>query len=182
MHTTEVLFLLILVGSIVAFVKLRSGEVLRFETTSSVRQVTMTAVGLVATKRKWNTLSQGDGSANFAYQRGTNKLILVFLLLFFLFPGILYWILSGKKESLAVNTEEHAGGMTVVQIASNGWRGKAAGRALRSQIGLAPGTSAAVSHQLNATTSPVLNGTVAPALNSTPVAVGSDAATLHTEV
>jgi hypothetical protein len=182
MHATELIFLLIVVGSIVAFVKLNSGEALRFETTSSARQITMTAVGLVATKRKWNTLSQGDGSANFAYHRGTNKLILVLLLVFFVVPGIVYWILSGKKESLAINTEEHPGGMTIVQIASNGWRGKAAGRALRSQIGLAPGTSAAVSHQLNTTTAPVLNGTVAPALNSTSVAVSADAAALHTEV
>src|SRR5450830_1596739 len=79
MHATELIFLLIVVGSIVAFVKLNSGEALRFETTSSARQITMTAVGLVATKRKWNTLSQGDGSANFAYHRGTNKLILMLL-------------------------------------------------------------------------------------------------------
>jgi hypothetical protein len=144
MNTTTIIFLLVLVGSIVAYYKLKSGEVLRFETTSTPRQVTMTAVGVVATKRRWATLSQGDGSANFNYARGANKLVLVIGFLFFIVPGIVYWILSGKKESLSVNTEEIGSGMTVVQITSNGWRGKSAGQAVRAQLGLAPGTAASI--------------------------------------
>jgi hypothetical protein len=136
-------FLIVCGGSIYAYAKLRAGEVLRFETTSTPRQVTMTAVGLVATKRRWATLSQGDGSANFTFHKGANKLLLVIGLLFFLLPGIIYAILAGKKEALAINTEEVGTSMTVVQISSNGWRGKSAGRALRGQIGLAVGSVAA---------------------------------------
>jgi hypothetical protein len=136
-------FLIVCGGSIYAYMKLKAGEVLRFETTSSPRQVTMTAVGLVATKRRWATLSQGDGSANFTFQKGANKLVLLVGLFFFLVPGIIYAILAGKKEALAVNTEELGDGMTVVQISSNGWRGKSAGRALRGQVGLAVGAVAA---------------------------------------
>jgi hypothetical protein len=149
-------------GSIYAYVRLRAGEVLRFETTSAPRQVTMTAVGLVASARRWATVSQGDGSANFTYAKGPNKFLLVIGFLFFLVPGIVYAILAGKKESLAVNTEE-IGDMTVVQIASNGWRGKRAGRTLARQLALAPGSVAATASVAPPTLTPaVLPAQTAP--------------------
>lgn len=140
----EVLVLLVIGGAIAAFVMLRRGEVVRFETTAVQQQVIMAAVGILASKRRWNTLSQSESSANFTYQRGANKLLLVFLLLFFIVPGIVYWVLSGRKEAVAITTEATGPSMTVVQISSNGWRGKSAGRALRSQVGLAPASVASV--------------------------------------
>jgi hypothetical protein len=155
-----VLIVLALIGSVVAFFILRSGETLRFETTSSTRQITMAAVGLVATKRRWLTISQGDGSANFSYHRGANKVVLVLLLLCFVLPGFVYWILSGRKESLAVNTEEQGGSMSIVQVSSNGWRGKVAGRALRTRLGLAPGTNASI---ISPPASPMTGGSAAGA-------------------
>lgn len=140
------LFLLIIGGTIFAFIKLRSGEVLRFETTSAQRQVTMAVTGIVGAKRKWATLSQGDGSAQFVYAKKPNWLIVILLAITLIgFPiAVLYALLAGKKEALSINTESTGPDMTVVQIASNGWRGKGAGRALRSQLGLAPATVASI--------------------------------------
>jgi hypothetical protein len=129
-----------LIGSIVAYFVLKSGETIRFETSSTPRQITMGAVGLVAGKRRWQTLSQGDGSANFVYHKGPNKLIALIGLLFFVLPGLFYIIIAGKKEALAVNTEDSTAGITVVQVTSNGWRGKVAGRAVRNQFALAAGS------------------------------------------
>jgi hypothetical protein len=139
---TGVLFIIAIIAAIAAYVYLKSGETIRFETSSTPRQVTMGAVGLIATKRRWQTIGQGDGAVNFVYQKGANKLIALIGLICFVAPGIVYLVLAGKKEALAVNTDDSTVGMTVVQASSNGWRGKSAGRALRGQFGLAPGSLA----------------------------------------
>lgn len=139
------LVLAIIGGTIYAYVKLKSGEVLRFETTSTPRQVTMAATGILAAKRKWETLSQGDGSAQFTYAKKPNwALVIICAITIIGFPiAVLYALLAGKKEALSVNTEEGSG-MTVVQIASNGGRGKSAGRELRDRVGMAPASVASV--------------------------------------
>jgi hypothetical protein len=137
--STFILLLCVCLGSIVAFRMLRSGETIRFETSAVPRQIVMAAVGIVAGRRHWQTLSQGDTGASFRYDRGPNKLIALALLLCFLVPGIVYLVLAGKRESLALYIDDSLPGMTVVQLTSTGFRGKAAGRALRRQIGLVPG-------------------------------------------
>jgi preprotein translocase subunit SecG len=141
-------FVLACGGAIFAYIKLRAGEVLRFETSVSPKQVIMTAIGVVGNKRGWVTLSQGDGGATFSYVRGANgflKLISIFCILtiVFIVPAIMYLVLAGKKESLSVATDEIDGRMTVVQVTSNGWRGKTAGRGLKAKTGLGSGTVAA---------------------------------------
>jgi hypothetical protein len=162
---TAVLILIVIAGAIAAYFSLKSGETIRFETSSNPRQVTMAAVSVVAGKRRWQTLSQGDGSANFAYRKGPNMLIALIGLFFFLIPGIVYLVLAGKKEALAVNTDDSTPGMTLVQVSSNGWRGKSAGRALRAQVGLVPGSLAAGSQLLPAGSAGSLdNAPVAAAL------------------
>src|SRR5664279_869478 len=143
------LIVIVVIAAIVAYVMFKRGETIRFETSSNPRQVTMAAVGLVATKRRWQTLAQGDGWANFVYHKGPNKLVALVGLLFFVVPGIIYIVLAGKKEALAVNTDDSVSGMTVVQVASNGFRGKFAGRALRAQLGLAAGSLAATGQGLS---------------------------------
>jgi hypothetical protein len=137
----SVFMLLLCLGSIVAFCVLRSGETIRFETSTVPRQVVMATVGIVAGRRHWQTLSQGDTGVSFRYHKGPSKLIALVLLLCFLVPGIVYIVLAGKRESLVLHIDDSApDNMIVVQITSNGFRGKAAGRALRRQIGLAPGS------------------------------------------
>jgi len=139
---TGVLVVIVILAAIAAYAYLKSGETIRFETSSTPRQITMGAVSVVATKRRWQTIGQGDGAANFIYQKGPNKLVALIGLLFFIVPGIVYIVLAGKKEALAVNTDDSTVGMTVVQVTSNGWRGKSAGQALRTQFGLAAGALA----------------------------------------
>jgi hypothetical protein len=138
-----VFFLLVFVGCGFAWWKLRSGEALRFETTAAPQQVVMTAVSVVGTKRRWAVLAQTDNGVTFSYHKGPNKFLAFVLFLFFIVPCILYLILAGKKESLAVQVHQQ-GNQMMVQATSNGWRGKSAGRALRAQLGLAPGTAASV--------------------------------------
>ena len=143
----SLLFLAAVGGSIYAYVKLKSGEIVRFETTSTPRQVTMTAVSIVGTTRRWTTLSQGDGAANFTYVKGASKLLVV-LLCFTIFGiplAILYALIAGKHEALTVNTDDTStAGMTIVQVSSNGYRGKRSGRQLRDQMALAGGSTAQI--------------------------------------
>jgi hypothetical protein len=141
------LLLLLMIGAaIFAYFKLKSGEVLRFETTATPRQVTMAAVGIIGARRKWATMSQGDGAVQFSFHKRPRWWLVVLLGITLVgFPiAIVYALLAGKTEALAVNTDDSTDGMTIVQIASNGWRGKSAGRALRHEVGLAPAAIASM--------------------------------------
>ncbi len=139
-HTVSILLLLI--AGIVAFFMLRSGENLRFETSSDRRRVVMAAVAIVATKRHWQVVAQSDDGAGFRYHRRPNALLALVLLLLFVVPGIVYVVLAGKRESLVLSVYGDQDGMTVAQLSSNGFRGKAAGRALARQVSVRAGTIA----------------------------------------
>jgi len=134
--------LLVLIASIVAFFLLRSGENLRFESSSDRRRIVMAAVAIVATKRHWQVLAQSDNGASFRYHRRPKALVAVVLLFFFLIPGIVYMMLAGKRESLILNIYSDEAGTTVAQLSSNGFRGKFAGRALARQVSVCAGTMA----------------------------------------
>jgi hypothetical protein len=134
--------LLVLAASIVTFLFLRSGENLRFESPSDPRRIVMATVAIVATRRHWQALAQSDCGASFRYHRRPKALVAVMLLFFFLIPGIVYVALAGKRESLLLNIYSDKAGMTIVQLTSNGFRGKAAGRALARQVSVRAGTMA----------------------------------------
>ena len=136
----SVLIVLILIAAIVAFFILRSGENLRFETSSDPHRVVMAAVSIIGAKRRWQTLAQSDHGANFQYHKGPKVFVAIILLLCFLIPGIVYVLLAGKRESLILNIDSGTAGITVVQVTSNGFRGKAAGRALQRQVSVPAGT------------------------------------------
>jgi Na+/H+ antiporter NhaC len=136
----SVLIVLILVAAVIAFFVLRSGEMLRFETSADPHRVIMSAVGIVGAKRRWQTMSQSTHGASFQYHKGPNVLLAIVLLFCFLIPGIVYVLLAGKRESLVVNIDSATTGMTLVQVTSNGYRGKAAGRALQRQVSLPAGS------------------------------------------
>jgi hypothetical protein len=133
------LIVLILIGAVIAYFMLRSGENLRFETSLEAHRVVMSAVGIVAAKRRWEIMTQNDCSASFSYHQRPKLLAAISLALCFLVPGIVYMLLAGKRESLVVNIDSSTLGMTIVQITSNGFRGKAAGRALHRLISLPAG-------------------------------------------
>lgn len=135
----SVLIVLILIAAVVAFFVMRSGENLRFETSSDPHRVIMAAVGIVGAKRRWQTMAQSDHGANFQYHKGPNVLVAIILLLCFVIPGIVYVLIAGKRESLVLTIDSGTAGMTVVQITSNGFRGKAAGRALQRQVAVPAG-------------------------------------------
>ncbi|MGD1058318.1 MAG: hypothetical protein ABR992_13000 [Solirubrobacteraceae bacterium] len=135
----RVLIVLVLIAAVVAFFMLRSGENLRFETSLEPHRVVMATVGIVGAKRRWATVAQTNYSANFRYHKRPKIFVAVILLTCFLIPGIVYLILAGKRESLIVNIDSGTTGMTVVQITSNGFRGKAAGRDLRRQVSVPAG-------------------------------------------
>jgi hypothetical protein len=134
--------MLTLTVSIVAFLVLRSGENLRFESPSEPRRIVMAAVAIVATKRHWQVMTQSDEGASFRYHRRPKALVAVLLLFFFLIPGIVYLVLAGKRESLILNLYRDDAGMTVAQLTSNGFRGKFAGRALMQQVSVRAGAMA----------------------------------------
>ncbi len=139
---TVLVSLLILIASIVAFYVLRSGENLRFETPTDPRRIVMAAVSIVATKRHWQVIVQSNDGASFRYHRRPRVLVALVLLFFFLIPGIVYMVLAGKRESLVLNVYSDKAGVTVAQLTSNGFRGKAAGRALAREVSVRAGTMA----------------------------------------
>ncbi|HEY5287201.1 MAG TPA: hypothetical protein VIJ50_08865 [Solirubrobacteraceae bacterium] len=134
--------LLVLTASIVAYFFLRSGENLRFESSSDPRRIVMAAVAIVATKRHWQVIAQSEDGASFRYHRRPNALLAIVLLFFFLIPGIVYIVLAGKRESLILSIYCDEARMTVAQLSSNGFRGKSAGRALARQVSVRAGTIA----------------------------------------
>ena len=137
--------LLVFVGAIAAFVVLRSGESVRFETQAAPSQVIMAATAQIGTSRRWAVANQTDHSLIFNYTKKPSKLIALIGLIFFFFPGIIYLVLAGKKESLTFQIDRSTGN-TIVQMTSNGFRGKFAGRGVRTQLGVVVGTTAVQAH------------------------------------
>lgn len=141
----EFLFFLVFVGAIVALIVLRKGEALRFETQAAPSQVLMAATAVVGTGKRWAVAHQTDHSVTFTYTKKPSKLIALFLLLFFIVPGIVYLVLAGKKETLSFQIDRSTGN-TIVQAVSNGYKGKSAARDVRTQLGVGAGTTATVAH------------------------------------
>jgi hypothetical protein len=129
------LIILVIVASVIAWFVLRRGEVLRFETMSAPAEVIHSAISNIGTGRRWAVLANDQTSATFQYHKRPSKLIAFILFWFFIIPSIIYLVLAGKRESLAVSTSERPAGGTMVQIVSNGWRGKSAGRRVQRQLG-----------------------------------------------
>jgi len=134
--------MVILIGSIVVFAMLRSGENLRFETPTDPRRIVMAAVAIVATRRHWQVVAQSEDGASFRYHRRPRMLVALVLMCVFVIPGIVYMVLAGKRESLILNIYRDDAGMTVAQLTSNGFRGKFAARALSQQVSVRAGTMA----------------------------------------
>jgi hypothetical protein len=135
----SILILLIVIGAIAAFVMLRSGENLRFETSCDPHRVIMAAIGIVGAKRRWQTMVESNHGASFQYHRGPRVLVAIVLLFCFVIPGVVYLVLAGKRESLVLTVDSTTAGMTIVQATSNGFRGKAAGRALQRLVSVPAG-------------------------------------------
>jgi hypothetical protein len=138
--------LLVFVGAIVALVMLRRGEAARFETQAAPSQVIMAATAAVGTGKRWSVTHQTDTSVTFTYVKKPSKLIALFLLLFFVVPGIVYLVLAGKKETLSFLIDRSTGN-SIVQATSNGYKGKFAARSVRQQLAVATGTTATAAHQ-----------------------------------
>lgn len=139
-----VLILLILAAALIAYFALRSGEAVRFSTAADPENIIAAAIGLVASRRRWQTLSQGANHVTFQYRQRPNMLVGLILLLCFLIPGILYIMLAGKRQSLAINITAGTAGEAVVQVTSNGFRGKTIGRTLRGRFAQPPALPTAV--------------------------------------
>ncbi len=133
------LFVLCVVGGIVAHIWLRRGEATRFEMTVDPARVLMAAVGVFGPKRRWSTLTLSGQNASFGGHKSPNGLIAVALLLAFVVPGIVYLLLGGKREEVFVMTAAGPGPHSTVQVTSNGYRGKFAGRLLRKRLAIPAG-------------------------------------------
>jgi len=131
---------IVIIVSLIALIVFKRGETMRFETTARTPQILMQANSEVGTKKRWTVVGQTQNNVVFAYQKGPNKLIALILIICFIIPGIVYLVLAGKRESLNVMFDERPDGLILVQATSNGYRGKLAGRSLRSA--LAAGTPA----------------------------------------
>ena len=123
-----------LFSSVVAIAISGRGENKRFETSASPQEVVNSAVTILGTHRRWAVTMAGESNASFSFHRPPSKLIAFFLLLMFVWPGIIYLVLAGKRESFTVTATPGGAATTMVQATSNGSRGKSAGRQLERQI------------------------------------------------
>jgi hypothetical protein len=128
------LWLVLILGGIAAFIWLRRGESLRFETVANPDHVMMAAVGVFGRKRRWTTRTLSERNASFSRGKRPNWLIALLRLATFLVPGIVYLVLGSKREDVLVMTAAGPGPHSMVQVTSNGHRGKFAGRSLRTQL------------------------------------------------
>jgi hypothetical protein len=133
-------------STVVALVIGGRGEVRRFETSATPQQVVNSAVTILGTHKRWAVTLAGDSNASFSFHRPPSKLVAFCLLLMFIWPGIIYLVLAGKKESFTVTALPGGTAETMVQATSNGGRGKKAGRELERQI-----AQVAVRHQVDTT-------------------------------
>lgn len=132
------LILVACVASIVAYFVLRRGEALRFVTTARPAQVVMAAVATVGTGRRWATVSHSDGAVAFSYHKRPKFLLLLVGLIVGIVPGLVYWLLASKRESLNVMMDADGEAGTLVQVTSNGFRGRLAGRSVRQALEATP--------------------------------------------
>lgn len=135
----SVVIVLILIAAIVAFFVLRSGENLRFETSSDPHRVVMAAVGIIGAKRRWQTMAQSDHGANFLVPQETQRAGSHHPAAVFPDPWHRLRAARRQRESLVLTIDSGTAGMTVVQVTSNGFRGKTAGRALQQQVSVPAG-------------------------------------------
>lgn len=145
--TLFVFFLVAIIGSIVALVMLKSGETARFETSATPQEVLNTAMATAGAGRRWSTLNASESVCTFSYYRKPRLLIGIPLLFFFLIPGIIYFIIAGKTESLSVSTMPIGNGFQV-QAVSNGFRGKQIGRTIRRKIETAGAVTSGITNKL----------------------------------
>ena len=76
--------------------------------------------GTASLRSSWMPGGHTDRSATFVYKRRPSVLLALFLLLFFLVPGILYLIFGGKNQTVQVSVLPGQSGDNVVQVASSG--------------------------------------------------------------
>jgi hypothetical protein len=140
-----IVVLLFIASAAFLSVRLRSGEMLSFETTADPQRVITALLGLLVSERRWQTVSQSEHGAHFVHIS-----------------------LTRRRESLAVSVQSSRDG-TLVRVASNGRGGKAVGRALRRRVEF----SAALGTCVNAVSRrapSMLHGSARPA----PVAIISE--------
>jgi hypothetical protein len=102
--------LLLIASAVFLVVRVGSDETLSFETTADPHRVITALVGLLATKRRWQTVSQSEHGAHFVHVA-----------------------LTRRRQSLLLSVAG-TGDITFVRVAASGRRGRAAARALRHHV------------------------------------------------
>lgn len=114
-----------------------SPPVVQFHVNMSPDQVVTASIAELAAKRRWRIVSQSHDSAVFGMRRMTmtHWLIGLFLLLFFVIPGLIYLYVEYRREdTLNVRTTPDDNG-TSVQLAAKGLGARMAIQPLRSVLG-----------------------------------------------
>ena len=108
---------------------------------SSPEQIISLAVASIpkqtaSLRSSWMPAGHDGRSATFTYHRRKSILLSIFLLLFFLIPGILYLIFGGKSQTLRVSIidTDEASGTTTVQVAASGGVARRRGRSFLQSL------------------------------------------------
>jgi hypothetical protein len=134
-----IVVLLLIASAVFLFVRLRSDETLSFETTADPPRVIAALLGLLATQRRWQTVSQSEHGAHFVHIASTRR-----------------------RESLLLSVSSTGDG-TFVRVAASGRRGKAVARALRRHVEFAAALGSCV-NAVSTRTPSTLHGSAIPEL------------------
>lgn len=114
-----------------------SPPVVQFHVSMSPDQVITASIAELAAKRRWRIITQSHDSAMLGMRRMTmtHWLIGIFLLFFFVIPGLIYLYVQYRREdTLNVRTTPDDTG-TSVQLAAKGLGARMAIKPLRSALG-----------------------------------------------
>jgi len=97
-------------------------------TTLPPSQIIRQAVQEIGTQRRFTATGHSSDFASFTFKQHANCLIAIIFTCFFILPGILYFFISSRTQSLTINVFPEPDGTTSVQVSASGGETKRRGR------------------------------------------------------
>lgn len=142
-------------------------------TTLPPSQIIRQAVQEIGTQRRYVASGHSSDFASFTFKQHANCLIAILLAFLFVIPGILYFLLANRSQSLTINVFPEGDGTTNVQVSASGGETKRRGRRFLRALPDAAVVTTGGMQQTPALAQPAV-GTSAP----TPLAAPTPAAEL----
>jgi len=129
-------------------------------TTLPPAQIIRQAVQEIGSQRRYAATGHSTDFASFTFKQHANCLIAIILTFFFIVPGILYFFLASRTQSLSINVFPEPDGTTSVQVSSSGGETKRRGKRFLRGLPTLPALSAQQAPRIPVT--PTMPATTTP--------------------